>query len=161
MALHADLIRAAGPDLVLVMSADHIYRLDYAPVIEFHLQQAASVTIVTTDVADEADATRFSNVRTRGNRVTEFAYKPDQPLGKTVASEVFVYDTAELLATLDELTAAGQLGDYGEHLLPRLVAGAGLRFCPGGLLAGCRHARRLPTGPPRFSGWQVLPPRRP
>lgn len=122
LSLHTGLIRDSGAEVVLVLSADHIYKLDYAPVIEQHLQTGASVTMVTTDIADEGEATRFSNVKANGQgKVTEFAYKPEQPLGRTVACEVFVYDAELLLSTLCDLEQQGQLGDYGEHLLPRLV----------------------------------------
>ncbi|WP_315941218.1 sugar phosphate nucleotidyltransferase [Deinococcus sp. Marseille-Q6407] len=108
--------------MVLVLSADHIYKLDYAPVIEQHLKTGASVTLVTTEIQDESEATRFSNVRAdRQGKVTEFAYKPEQPLGRTVACEVFVYDAQLLLSTLEQLEQEGHLGDYGEYLLPRLV----------------------------------------
>ncbi|GHG04523.1 glucose-1-phosphate adenylyltransferase [Deinococcus piscis] len=122
LALHTELIRDSGAEVVLVLSADHIYKLDYAPVIEQHLKTGASVTMVTTEIRDESEATRFSNVRADGQgKVTEFAYKPEEPLGRTVACEVFVYGTELLLSTLSQLEQEGQLGDYGEHLLPRLV----------------------------------------
>ncbi|UFA50015.1 glucose-1-phosphate adenylyltransferase family protein [Deinococcus radiophilus] len=122
LALHTDLIRESGADIVLVLSADHIYKLDYAPVIQQHLDKEASVTVVTTDISDKSEATRFSNVCSgKDGKITEFAYKPDEPLGRTVACEVFVYDAVLLTETLDDLQAEGNMGDYGEHLLPRLV----------------------------------------
>ena len=120
---HLPLLREFGPDVVLVLSADHIYRLDYSEVIRAHVAQGASVTMVTTELEDAAQATRFGNVRTgAGGRVTEFAYKPDEPLGQTVTAEVFVYDAPILMQTLSELAREGDLGDYGEQLLPALVA---------------------------------------
>ena len=119
---HAHLIREFGADLVLVLSADHVYRLDYSEVIRRHIEHGASVTMVTTNLDDAAQATRFGNVQAgKDGRVTAFAYKPDQPLGCTVIAEVFVYDTAVLLSTLDELEKTYVLGDYGEQLLPALV----------------------------------------
>lgn len=122
LAQHAGLIREFGPDLVMVLSADHVYRLDYAGVIHEHVRRGASVTLVTTQVDDPAQARRFGNVRVgAGDRVTAFAYKPEVPLGKTVSAEVFVYDAATLLSTLETLEQAGPLGDYGEQLLPALV----------------------------------------
>ncbi|WP_027460077.1 glucose-1-phosphate adenylyltransferase family protein [Deinococcus murrayi] len=123
LAQHVPLMREFGPDVVLVMSADHIYKLDYSEVIRAHIRHGASVTMVTTELADEAQATRFGNVRAnREGKVTKFAYKPDQPLGKTVTAEVFVYDAKILMETLEELERQGELGDYGEELLPALVA---------------------------------------
>ncbi|EYB69660.1 glucose-1-phosphate adenylyltransferase [Deinococcus phoenicis] len=122
LAQHAGLIREFGADVVLVLSADHIYRFDYGEVIRAHGARGASVTLVTTEVG-EAEATRFGNVRADGDgRVREFAYKPGEPLGRTVTAEIFVYDVPVLLSTLGELERQGDLGDYGEALLPALVA---------------------------------------
>lgn len=126
LAQHAHLIREFDPDLIVVLSADHVYRLDYSEVIRQHIEHGASVTMVTTDLDDEKQATRFGNVRAKGGatggQVTEFAYKPDEPLGKTVTAEVFVYDADIMLSTLGNLQKQGALGDYGEQLLPALVA---------------------------------------
>lgn len=122
LAQHAGLIRDFGPDVVLVLSADHVYRFDHSGLIRAHAERGASVTLVTTEV-EEAQATRFGNVRADGSgRVQEFAYKPDEPLGRTVAAEIFAYDADVLLDTLAELARQGELGDYGEQLLPALVA---------------------------------------
>ncbi|RJF69179.1 glucose-1-phosphate adenylyltransferase [Deinococcus cavernae] len=122
LAQHALLIREFGPDVVLVLSADHVYRLDYSEVILWHAEKGASVTMVTTELADEKEATRFGNVLAGpGGQVKQFAYKPDKPLGKTVTAEVFVYDTGILLQLLAELEKKGPLGDYGEALLPAFV----------------------------------------
>lgn len=122
---HAGLIREFAPDVVLVLSADHVYRLDYGEVIEAHVKASASVTMVTTQVKKRSDASRFGNVETGlDRRVTAFAYKPDVPLGRTVTAEVFVYDAGTLLDTLADLGRGGKtLGDYGEELLPALVQG--------------------------------------
>ncbi|MFC4637533.1 glucose-1-phosphate adenylyltransferase family protein [Deinococcus hohokamensis] len=122
---HAGLIREFAPDVVLVLSADHVYQLDYGEVIRAHVEAGASVTMVTTQVAKVQDATRFGNVETGADRrVTAFAYKPEEPLGRTVTAEVFVYDARILLDTLADLSRGGRtLGDYGEELLPALVDG--------------------------------------
>lgn len=122
LAQHAHLIREFGPDLVLVLSADHVYKLDYTNVIRHHIDRQASVTMVTTELPDQREATRFGNVKADANgKVTQFAYKPHEPLGKTVAAEIFVYDAKLLLQMLNELEGKGELGDYGEQLLPAFV----------------------------------------
>ena len=110
------------PEVVLVLSADAVYKLDYRQVVERHRDSAAEATIVTTRVARE-EASRFGIVVVGENdRVVEFAYKPEEPATDVVASEVFVYDARVLLDTLDEL-ADGEDGleDFGHELLPRLV----------------------------------------
>lgn len=117
------LIREFAPDVLLVLSADHLYTLDFGAVLAEHLRRRAHLTMVTTPVPPQDTATRFGNVRlTRAGRVQRFAYKPTRPLSDTVTTEVFLYDMATLDRTLTEL--AGQhanLKDFGDYLLPALV----------------------------------------
>jgi len=116
------LISAFEPELVLVLSADHVYRLDYGDVIAFHGERDADVTLVTTEVPKRL-AGRFGTVETADDgRVTRFEYKPDEPSSGTVTTEVFVYSADVLLKTLDELAADNdELEDFGHQLLPELV----------------------------------------
>lgn len=122
-------IREWEPDLLLVLSTDHVYTLDYGRVIERHREREAEVTIVTTRVPLE-QAGRFGTVLIGADgRVAEFEYKPEQPRWDTVTTEVFVYDAPTLLDTLDRLAGeqtpeeGGEpsLRDFGHELLPRLV----------------------------------------
>jgi glucose-1-phosphate adenylyltransferase len=126
---HRALLEEFGADELVVMSADHIERVDLAAVLDAHRGAGASVTVVTTPVP-AAEASRFGLVRTEGGtgRITGWRYKSDEPFGTTGATEVFAYDVRALLDTLDAL--AGQvearedlphLGDFGHHLLPALV----------------------------------------
>ncbi len=123
-------LRDFDPDLLLVLSADHVYRLDYRDVIESHLSRAnAAVTMVTTRVP-KSEASRFGNVVTdaRG-RVTRFAYKPERPESDLGTAEIFVYDARALLESLEHLAEEPVddedepgLKDFGHELLPHLVA---------------------------------------
>jgi glucose-1-phosphate adenylyltransferase len=125
-----DQIRSAGVDLVIVLSADHVYRFDYTDAVDTHLAQEAECTIVTTEV-DLGEAGEHATVESdESGHVTGFAYKPDQPSTSTVATEIFVYDAAALISVLEELHhewAADPdpddngLGDFGELLVPRFV----------------------------------------
>ncbi len=122
------LIREFAPDLLLVLSADHLYRFDYRDLVEAHLTHAgATLTLVTTPVPPEEDASRFALVRvdSASSRVTDFAYKPKRPASDLAAAEIFLFETAALLAALEEIAAAeggAGLKDYGDALLPQLVA---------------------------------------
>ena len=124
---HRRAIRELGPDVILVLSADHVYKLDYRDVIAAHLERGAGVTLVTTRVPLEK-AGRFGNVEADGNgRVTGFFYKPDPPRSETVTTEVFAYCANTLLDTLEEIAARGgedgesPLKDFGHQLIPELV----------------------------------------
>lgn len=117
-------IRGFGADLLLVLSADHVYKLDYGDVIDGHLAARADVTLVTTEVPLE-EAGRFGVVEVDDGRVTEFAYKPEDPKSEIVTTEVFVYDVGTIMDALDELADGGDesgLEDFGDELLPRLVS---------------------------------------
>jgi glucose-1-phosphate adenylyltransferase len=117
----AELIRDFDPDALVVVSSDAVYKLDYREVAEAHLGSGAEVTMVTTEVAED-DASRYGIVQLGdGDRITDYAYKPDEPATTTATNEVFVFSPT---ATLDRLEAladeAGEDGleDLGDHLLP-------------------------------------------
>ena len=114
-------LRDFGADQILVLSSDHLYKLDYRDVLERHLAKKAEVTMVT--VHTDEDASRFGVVETdAGGRVTGFAYKPDEPKTDQVTAEIFLFDADVLLDTLQTLFEEDEdLGDYGDRLLPRLV----------------------------------------
>lgn len=129
-------LRDSAPDVVVVVGADHVYRLDIAEVVTYHLDRRPEVTIVTTDLAEGDDPSRFAwvSVNEEGN-VTGFEYKPNEPRGSAICAEVFVFDGPALLRRLGELAgdddAADRhpLGDYGERLLPEMVDdGAAVSF---------------------------------
>ncbi len=120
---HTELIREFAPEALVVVSADAVYALDYEEVVRAHLASEALVTMVTTQV-DPADASRYGVVEADGERITGYAYKPDEPTGNLVTNEVFVFTPLPVLDLLDELgEAAGKDGleDLGDDLLPRLV----------------------------------------
>ncbi len=99
------LLNEFSPDLLLVWSADHVYKLDYH-----------GVTIVTTKVPEGDSASCFGVVQVNDEgRVTNFEYKSKSDLVKT---EVFVYGFPKLMDTLDQLADDDELKDYGEDLLP-------------------------------------------
>ncbi len=116
----ADLIREYHADALVVVSSDAVYKLDYRDVVESHLGSGAEVTMVTTEVAAD-DAARYGIVQVEGERVTDYAYKPDEPATTTATNEVFVFSPGATLDRLDGLD--GELGedgleDLGSHLLP-------------------------------------------
>ena len=131
---HKTFIREFNPDILLILSADHVYKLDYSKVIERHLELKADVTMVTTQVPIES-ASRFGTVKVdKRGRVTDFAYKPKKPQSDIVTTEVFVYDARKLLETLDQIVGRGgnnaeggegqngaSLKDFGHELLPQMV----------------------------------------
>ena len=127
---NSGLIREFDPTALVVLSADAVYRADYAAIVAEHRERDADLTIVTTRVSAD-DAGRYGVVQVDGDTVTDYAYKPDEPAGDLVANEVFVLRPGVALDALDEAAAAlgedgvadGGLADLGDTLLPRLVKG--------------------------------------
>ena len=121
---NCSLIRQFDADVVLVLSADHIYTLDYRPVIATHVERGAGLTMVTTE-QPRSEVGRFGNVEVDGDgRVQRYRYKPEEPLSELVTTEVFLFDATTLLDAIDELASDGDdeaLADLGEQLLPYLV----------------------------------------
>jgi glucose-1-phosphate adenylyltransferase len=116
----ADLIREFGADALVVVSSDAVYKLDYREVVESHLGSGAEVTMVTTEVEAD-DASRYGIVQVDGERVTDYAYKPDEPATTTATNEVFVFTpeaTLDRLDALDDELGEDGLEDLGSHLLP-------------------------------------------
>lgn len=125
-------IAAQDPEVLLVLSADHVYRLDYSEVVAGHRESGAAVTIVTTRVPKE-EAGDYGVVESDGDRITGFEYKPDEPRADEVTAEVFAYDARRLLETLDEIVdeeSEDSLADFGDALLPRLVERGEARVHP-------------------------------
>lgn len=130
-----------APDVLLVLSADHVYRFDYNDLVDAHLAGGASCTVVTTEVSEQEAADHAVVEAGADGLVTGFAYKPERPSCGVVATEIFAYRPDRLVATLEELHRElsddredGEhdtgLGDFGEHLLPRLVERGEVRAHP-------------------------------
>jgi glucose-1-phosphate adenylyltransferase len=119
------------PDVVLVMSADHVYRLDYQDVLDLHREQEAECTVVVVESPEGDDPGDHAVVEVDDTgRITAFDYTPDEPAAGTIAAEVIAYDPGVLREVLEglhrELAADSEegdtgLGDFGDHLLPALV----------------------------------------
>src|SRR3569833_112197 len=129
---HADLIRSARPDALVVVSADAVYTLDYREVAEAHLGSGAEVTMVTTEVAED-DASRYGIVRVEGEQVVDYAYKHDRPSTTTATNEVFEISPAETLERLEAIAddvGGDGLEDLGTHLLPAQTKDGAARAHP-------------------------------
>ncbi len=117
----ADLIREFAPDALVVVSSDAVYKLDYREVVESHLDSDAEVTMVTTEVEPD-DAARYGIVQMgAGDKVADYAYKPEEPASTTATNEVFVFSPTPMLNRLEALAdEAGEEGleDLGTRLLP-------------------------------------------
>ena len=123
-------IEAFGAQTLVVCSADHVFNMDLAPVIEEHVAAGRVATVLTSEVSKKDASDNVVVLAGRDGTVTGVEHKPSRPSSGTVATEIFLYDTEVLLETLRDLRrelSGGHddgdsgIGDFGEHLLPRLV----------------------------------------
>jgi glucose-1-phosphate adenylyltransferase len=132
-------LEASGASTLLVSSADHVFAADLATVVEGHMESGLTATVLTTEVTKREAAQNVTVSTGRGGRVTAVADKPARPETGTVATEIFVYQTEPLLETLRALRAElsgdaegddSGIGDFADHLLPRLVEQRQVRAVP-------------------------------
>lgn len=140
MRMAAD-IEAFGARTLVVCSADHVFNMDLRPVIDEHEAAGRVATVLTSEVTKKDASDNVVVLAGRDGTVTGVEHKPSRPSAGTVATEIFVYDVEVLLSTLQDLRRelAGDpgaddgdtgIGDFGEHLLPRLVDGGRVAAVP-------------------------------
>jgi glucose-1-phosphate adenylyltransferase len=114
-------------DYVLILAGDHIYRMNYEPMIDFHLQNAADATLGAAVIPIE-DGHRFGILETdvRG-RVASFEEKPQAPRGTLGSMGIYVFSRETLIRVLMENAHAAENGvptqhDFGRDIIPSMVA---------------------------------------
>jgi len=118
-----DFIRLHAPDLVLILSGDHIYSMDYREVIAFHQAMQADVTAVFTFMS--GDTSRFGQAiiaedDPRGGRILQYAEKPVQSVSNWVSLTIFVFKT-QVLEELIQANVTADSHEFGRDILPNLV----------------------------------------
>ena len=111
-----------NPDHVLILSGDHIYKMDYNEMLEYHIEKDADCTIATLTVPME-DASRFGIMNTDKNMViTEFEEKPKQPKNDQASMGIYLFKKDKLREYLikDELTE-GSSNDFGKNIIPNML----------------------------------------
>ena len=106
-----------NPDYVLILSGDHIYKMDYEVMLDYHKANKADLTIAAMPVPIE-EASRFGVVITdENNRITEFEEKPPQPRSNLASMGIYIFSWKVLKEAL--LKLSDQPGcDFGKHIIP-------------------------------------------
>ncbi|WP_284642123.1 glucose-1-phosphate adenylyltransferase [Paenibacillus silviterrae] len=115
-------IETYEPEHVLILSGDHIYRMDYRKLLEEHQRSGADVTIAVTPVST-GEASRFGIMRTNDSgRVIEFEEKPAQPRGNLASMGIYMFRWSALRAWLKaDAMAIGTSHDFGKDLIPAML----------------------------------------
>ena len=123
------LLERSGAKWVLILSGDHIYRMDYAALLDFHQEHQADVTVACMQVP-LADASGFGIMRTDAqNRITHFEEKPaipdtlpDDPEHALASMSIYVFSTDLLLEKLrEDHDNSDSSHDFGMDVLPQLI----------------------------------------
>lgn len=115
-------IKQGSPDLILILSGDHIYTMDYDTMITFHMDQQADLTIATIRVPLE-EASRFGVLTVdKKYRVKSFIEKPKNPPSDLINMGVYLFNRELLDRVLwEDHLRDDSAHDFGKDILPRLV----------------------------------------
>lgn len=106
-----------NPEYVLILSGDHIYKMDYEAMLDFHKQKNADVTIAAIPVPME-EASRFGVVLTdEDKQITEFEEKPEHPRSNLASMGIYIFSWPVLRDSLIAMKDQSNC-DFGKHIIP-------------------------------------------
>ena len=114
-----DYIDLNDPEYVVILSGDHIYKMDYEKMIDYHKEQDAVLTIAVMEVPWE-DAPRFGIMNTDATgRIVEFEEKPEEPKSNLASMGIYVFTWKRLKKYLmDNASKGTEFDDFGHHVIP-------------------------------------------
>ena len=112
-----DYMEQYNPDYVLILSGDHIYKMDYEVMLDFHKENNADVTIAAMPVPIE-EASRFGVVITDENKkIKEFEEKPEHPRSNLASMGIYIFNWKVLRDSLIAMKDQSNC-DFGKHIIP-------------------------------------------
>ena len=112
-----------NPDYVLVLSGDHIYKMNYATMLNYHIANGADCTIAAIDVPKE-EASRFGILNTNPDgTIYEFEEKPKQPKSTLASMGIYIFSAQKLFKYLREDNEdPTSSNDFGKNILPKMLS---------------------------------------
>ena len=119
-----DFIERFDPEYVVILSGDHIYKMDYAAMVAYHEKHNASCTIAVRNVPLE-EASRFGILNTNAdNSIYEFEEKPKVPKSTNASMGIYVFNWSVLLeALINDEENPDSSNDFGKNIIPTLLNG--------------------------------------
>ncbi len=112
-----DYMETYNPEYVLILSGDHIYKMDYEVMLDFHKKNGAEVTIAVMPVPME-EASRFGIMITdEKRRIVDFEEKPAQPRSNLASMGIYIFNWKTLKEALLAMVDQPAL-DFGKHIIP-------------------------------------------
>lgn len=117
-----DYLDELNPKYVLILSGDHIYKMDYNDLLKFHIEKEADVSIATLEVPWN-EASRFGIVNTgEDNKIMEFDEKPENPKNNMASMGIYMFDWKKLRKYLIvDAKDKDSDNDFGKNVLPRML----------------------------------------
>ncbi|ASA92139.1 glucose-1-phosphate adenylyltransferase [Streptococcus agalactiae] len=114
-----DYIDRINPEYVLILSGDHIYKMNYDDMLQTHKDNLASLTVAVLDVPLK-EASRFGIMNTDSNdRIVEFEEKPEHPKSTKASMGVYIFDWKRLRTVLIDGEKNGiDMSDFGKNVIP-------------------------------------------
>ena len=116
-------IERYNPDYVLILSGDHIYKMDYAKMIKQHKETGSDCTIAASEVSME-EASRFGIINCSGNDlIYELEEKPKNPKSNLASMGIYVFSWKKLKYYLEkDENNPKSVNDFGKNVLPDMLA---------------------------------------
>lgn len=111
-----------NPSYVLILSGDHIYKMDYDKMLQFHKEKGADATIAVLEVSDE-EASRFGIMNAdEERRIFEFEEKPEKPKSNLASMGIYIFSWPVLreLLVADGKNAKSE-HDFGKNIIPQML----------------------------------------
>lgn len=114
-------IDQCNPKYVLILSGDHIYKMDYSAMLDYHKQNNCDVTIAVLEVTME-EASRFGIMNADENdKIYEFEEKPEQPKSNLASMGIYIFTWDVLRKALIEDSKVHPDSDFGKHIIPKML----------------------------------------
>ncbi|MFI3251501.1 MAG: glucose-1-phosphate adenylyltransferase subunit GlgD [bacterium] len=114
-----EFIKRNNPKRVLILSGDHIYKMDYSKLIKEHENRNADVTIAAK-IVDLSEANRFGILESDdNNKIYNFIEKPEHPTSNKASMGIYLFNTEVLLEALNSYNISDL--DFGNHIIPDLI----------------------------------------
>ncbi|MBO5379931.1 MAG: glucose-1-phosphate adenylyltransferase [Clostridia bacterium] len=123
-----DFIKRYDPEYVLILSGDHIYKMDYNAMLQAHKKSGADCTIAVLEVP-LSEASRFGIMVTdETDRITEFQEKPKNPTSTKASMGIYIFNAKVLEKYLiDDENTPGSSNDFGKNIIPNML-GDGMKM---------------------------------
>ena len=114
-------IETYNPKYVLILSGDHIYKMDYSKMLSYHKQNQSDATIAVLEVPIE-EASSFGIMNTdEENRIIGFEEKPANPKGNLASMGVYIFNWDILRQALIDDNEIHDDSDFGKHIIPSMI----------------------------------------